>query len=224
MKIQPIPIRPPDQDLLLTLEKLEGDILESCGLPATFLQAEAGKKTAGEVKGILVGFCQCGCGQKTNVRAGRHNRFLKGHFTKGKQGKYGEDNPNWKGGRRKNDQGYVLIRDHKYPRRDIKNEVREGIVIAEKALGKPLPSGAVVHHANRSKNAGPIVICQDQGYHMLLHQRMRALKACGRANWLKCPYCKEYDDPANLHINRRAHYHTSCQTDYQRKRYGKKRA
>jgi hypothetical protein len=199
------------------LEKLEGEILESCGLPATFLQ-DMGKKTTA----ASLGFCQCGCGGKTRTRKGKFNLFLKGHFTKGKSGKCGEDNPNWKGGRKTTDQGYILIRDRGHARADVKGDVREAIMLGEKALGKPLPPKAVMHHANGTKDHGPLVICQDHAYHMLLHQRMRAIKACGHANWLKCPYCKEYDDPKNLHINNKAHYHTKCQTDYQRERYGKR--
>lgn len=45
---------------------------------------------------------------------------------------------------------------------------------AEAALGKPLPHGAQVHHADGSLDANaPLVICQDAAYHKLLHQRMR---------------------------------------------------
>ena len=51
---------------------------------------------------------------------------------------------------------------------------------AERALGKPLPVGAIVHHADGSKSdESPLVICQDQAYHMLLHARMRIIKAGG---------------------------------------------
>ena len=51
-------------------------------------------------------------------------------------------------------------------------------VIAEKALGKPLPPGAIVHHIGAvDDNHGPfkLVICPDQDYHMLIHSRMKAL-------------------------------------------------
>lgn len=54
----------------------------------------------------------------------------------------------------------------------------EHIHVAEKALGKPLPQGAVVHHAdeNKADNAGVnLVICPNQSYHRLLHDRLKLL-------------------------------------------------
>lgn len=62
----------------------------------------------------------------------------------------------------------------------------EHIMLAEKALGKPLPKGAVVHHFNEKKsdNHTPfnLIICPDQAYHLLLHRRAKELKIFG--------YCK----------------------------------
>jgi len=48
--------------------------------------------------------------------------------------------------------------------------------IAEQALGKPLPKGALVHHADgNALNNDPenLVICPDNAYHNLLHKRLR---------------------------------------------------
>lgn len=68
--------------------------------------------------------------------------------------------------------GYVMIK--------VKGElVYEHRVLAEKALGKPLPKGVVVHHMYApDDNHGlfKLVICPGQEYHMLLHKRMNA---CG---------------------------------------------
>lgn len=56
-------------------------------------------------------------------------------------------------------------------------------VIAEKALGKPLPIGAQVHHVDGSKdNSSQLVICQDQAYHLMLHARTRIVMAGGNPN------------------------------------------
>jgi hypothetical protein len=80
---------------------------------------------------------------------------------------------------------------------------REHVAVAERVLGKALPVGAIVHHANEDKSDNRhenLVICQDRAYHNLLHQRMRARAACGNANWLKCNICLEYDAPENMNV------------------------
>lgn len=59
------------------------------------------------------------------------------------------------------------------------------VLIAETALGHPLPAGAEVHHVDEdrtnNKNAN-LVICQDKAYHKLLHVRMRIVRAGGNPN------------------------------------------
>jgi hypothetical protein len=50
-------------------------------------------------------------------------------------------------------------------------------LLAAKALGKPLPPGACVHHANGvpyDNAPGNLVLCPDAEYHRLLHERMKA--------------------------------------------------
>lgn len=74
------------------------------------------------------------------------------------------------------------------------------IAVAEKAIGKRLPKGAVVHHINEDKldnRPGNLLICS-RGYHSFLHMRMNAMAACGNPNWKKCKFCKTYDDPTKM--------------------------
>jgi len=95
----------------------------------------------------------------------------------------------------------------------------EHILVAEKALGKRLPTGAVVHHVdeNKSNNVpANLVVCPDEAYHRLIHRRMDALDACGNPDFRKCPLCEKYDDPEILsHQNS----HAECLRKYRRERY-----
>lgn len=93
----------------------------------------------------------------------------------------------------------------------------EHVLVAEKALGKPLPEGAEVHHWNevRTDNRREnLLICPNVGYHNTIHRRMRAKEVSGDANKKLCVYCKQYDDAGNLKIyktgNRETVMHAAC--------------
>jgi hypothetical protein len=160
------------------------------------------------------GFCQCGCGapapiaKRTDSRHGHVKgqpvRFIRNHNRRLLKA---ENNPNWKGGNRINQDGYVLILMPEHPRARG-GYVGEHVLVAEKALGKFLPPGAVPHHhdGNRSNNSpSNLVICQDNSYHHLIHHRQRAYEACGHASWRKCKWCCEYDDPRKFYDGVRHH-------------------
>ena len=130
---------------------------------------------------------------------------------------------NWKGGTYSADKRVRILKsDH--PRAAQNGYVRQSILLAEKVLGKSLPPGVVVHHANgnQSIDEGNLVICENVGYHHLLHQRKRAYESCGNASWRKCNHCKKYDNPKNLYIAPKKHaHHHSCSREYQRNRKAK---
>ena len=80
---------------------------------------------------------------------------------------------NWHGGSYRHEQGYVRVHvgNNQYK--------MEHVLLAEKALGRPLPPEAVVHHVNGdpgdNKTPWNLVVCPDQDYHLLLHRRAQAL-------------------------------------------------
>ena len=128
--------------------------------------------------------CKCDCGKICKVRVDVLQRKQRDcGCQKPRPAK--EKNPAWKGGfpSPRGLGGYMG--DH-----------RGGYVhvrVAEKALGKPLPLEAQVHHVDRDRannRNDNLVICQDRKYHMLLHVRMRIKQAGGNPDTDKiCSTC-----------------------------------
>jgi hypothetical protein len=164
---------------------------------------------------IPYGHCHCGCGLKTRVseESNRHFGYIKGEPLKYIHGHRNKmPNSRWTGETQSG--GYKLIRCPDHPRADERGYVRE-------ALGKLLPEKAIVHHGNGTKISGPLVICQDEQYHRLLHQRMRAHEACGHAGWRKCQFCQRYDDPEKLRFGKRTIWHHECRKQLRREKMAK---
>ncbi len=96
----------------------------------------------------------------------------------------------------------------------------EHVLIAEKALGKRLPKGVLVHHVNEVKTDNRpenLVICTIS-YHTLIHQRMRAMAECGNPNWRKCYFCGQYGE--DVTGNR---YHLRCKAEDTRRKRAKEK-
>lgn len=160
--------------------------------------------------------CECGCGNRTTIITltnnkrgrvkGQYSRFVAGH--------------NW---RREPAPG-----THVYKQVYIPHGKRTiglaHVVLAERALGKPLPQGVEVHHADgNTLNNTPsnLVICQDRAYHKLLHVRARILRAGGNPNIGQfCHACKRFllfeafcRSTANIGTGR-GHYCRECASAY----------
>lgn len=124
---------------------------------------------------IPYGFCQCGCGQQTTISNRNWKRF--GYVT-GQPFKFMPGHS-----------GRITRRPDIYITRRVAGRkhgtAHEHVLIAERALGKPLPPRAQVHHVDgdrRNNTPSNLVICQSQSYHSLLHVRMKTIRAGGDPN------------------------------------------
>ena len=87
----------------------------------------------------------------------------------------GKDNPNWRGGRVRASNGYILIRvglGHHLA--DIRGYAYEHRIIAEELLGRPLEPGEQVHHINGDKadnRPGNIEVKVSKAWHAVAHRK-----------------------------------------------------
>ena len=172
------------------------------------------------------GYCQCGCGEKTRIARktrtnegifkGQPKRFLNGHNAGIRTG---ENNPGWKGGRKVDVNGYVLILLPNHPRANKNGYVLEHILVLEKALGRPILPGETGHHidGNRANNSpGNLILFKTGGMHTSYHKRLRVFEASGHWDWRQCCYCHKHDDPANMMNHGSGSCHLVCRKKYRR--------
>jgi hypothetical protein len=130
---------------------------EYCGKPK---QIRASRLNAGEGR-----FCSLRCVGKWRIEQGNHP--FEGY-------RFGEDNPNWRGGKTKHSRGYIYTTAPDHPRAH-NGYVLEHILVAEKKLGRYLKPGEIVHHRNGIKddNRPENIQVMTIGDHNRLHAKLR---------------------------------------------------
>lgn len=86
-------------------------------------------------------------------------------------------NPNWKGGRRVDKAGYVVVKQ------ESNKETREHRVVAARVLGRPLLATEVVHHKNHNRSDNRpenLEVLPSQSAHMKHHMTPEEAKRRGR--------------------------------------------
>lgn len=129
--------------------------------------------------------CVCGCGEEAGVLTrtrgagyikGEQRRFVRGHGRRGTR-----------------TTRVAAVQQYRNILTSNGQQVSLHRLRAERALGRPLPVGAIVHHADGSRrDDAPLVICENDAYHKLLHARMRVKAAGGNPNAdAVCSICRK---------------------------------
>lgn len=162
---------------------------------------------------IPKGYCQCGCGEKTKLAS--KNRPERGDI-KGQPIRYifGHQWSRNVRGKKPNSRTTIVLPDGSF--------VLEHILIMEKALGREILPGEVVHHIDGNpgnNHIGNLMLFKTQAMHAGFHHRLRSFAACGNYEWRKCCFCHQWDDPKNM-VKRepRSMCHFVCSANYDKKR------
>ena len=130
----------------------------------------------------MTALCQCGCGLPAPLA--RQTETKRG-YVKGQPVRFRV--------------GHRVSVSSRYRSRTVNGVcMPEHVLIAERALGRPMPPGVEIHHVDENKRnnrPGNLVICQDATYHRLLHVRTKVLRAGGDPNTQAlCHSCREPKD------------------------------
>lgn len=125
---------------------------------------------------IICGYCHTlGVARKSKIDEG-WGRFCSNRCA-GKARRYesGEFAYTWKGGRRIDSCGYVLLYKPDHPNATKQGYVRENRLVASGMYGRPIAKGEVVHHMNadRLDNSQINLAVLTTGEHNAVHKRLR---------------------------------------------------
>lgn len=97
--------------------------------------------------------------------------------------KSGDGNPNWNGGRRKHEKGYIMLYRPDHPNATRKGYVMEHRLVAEEKIGRLLDPEEVVHHLNGVKDDNRpenVQVLAGQGAHSEIHLETYTRDELGR--------------------------------------------
>ncbi len=95
-------------------------------------------------------------------------------MSKAKKGRIGKLSSRWKGGRYKNDAGYILVKKPNHPFCNNLGYVREHRLVVEKYLGRYLKPKETTHHINEIKDDNRIenlMLFKNGWYHFWFHKK-----------------------------------------------------
>lgn len=104
------------------------------------------------------------------------------HFKNGHGMNKGSENPQWRGGRFKSNQGYIHIKAWPHPFHNIQGYVLEHRLVMEKNIGRFLKEEEIVHHINGIKDDNRIENLQiiDRASHATLHCKGKKIPGFGK--------------------------------------------
>ncbi|TWH48516.1 HNH endonuclease [Sporomusa sp. KB1] len=132
-----------------------------------------------------------GC-SSTRVKQTMKKLGIKAHYDK-----HGSNNPKWRGGRRKDSDGYIQAYCPNHPNRTVRNEVPEHRLVMEQILGRYLLPHEIVHHKNEVKDDNDpdnLELVIDTGTHVYKNHRKY------RDVWGRFYPTQEQCDDANIKI------------------------